>query len=282
MRCMYCGSKNIAMTTRNEGYSVSKGIVGQMLFGAGGSVMGVNGKKTSIYHCSSCGKDATILLSDTIESNIDRALRENDINELKSYKAQYYNIEWVPPVEVQINNNIQIQSPAENSSSKPEDSGKSVKQYLRERGLSHIVINSDISRQDLETVLLCVLELRGKLSTNDFLEEQALGRLRAQQVNATLFGLCKQGKVSKTVEGGKPYFQLNIGDSQPINMPLTEDLVLNVLKRVGSSTVAELLEEEELNTYTNMNVSSILRKLVEKGKAKKTIGGNAKAFFEAR
>ena len=282
MRCMYCGSKNIALTTRNEGYSVAKGIAGQMLFGVGGAVMGVNGKKECIYHCSACGKDATILLNDVIDSNIDQALLKNDISELKRYKAQYYNIEWTPPVEVHVNCSIPTQTPVESPNAKKDDSELSLKQYLRERGYSHITINSDISRENLETVLLCMLELRGKISTSDLLNEQAFGKLRAQQVNATLFGLCKQGKVIKTVEDGKPYFQTSTEVSRPINKPLTENIVLEVLKRIGQSTVAELLEEEELSIYTNMNVSSVLRKLAENGRVKKTIGGNGKAFFEVR
>ena len=103
---MYCGSRNIAYTTTSEGYSITKGIAGQMLFGAGGSVMGVNGKKKSMYHCSACGKDATIVMDSVIEGHINRAIYENDINSLNRFKREYYNIEWVPPVEVKLNANV--------------------------------------------------------------------------------------------------------------------------------------------------------------------------------
>ena len=99
MRCMYCGSKNIAMTTRNEGYSVAKGIAGQMLFGPGGSVMGVNGKKTSIYHCSACGKDQTMTMIPESEAGIDKALAENNISLLQHFKEMYWNLEWNAPLQ---------------------------------------------------------------------------------------------------------------------------------------------------------------------------------------
>ena len=86
MRCQFCGSKNIAFVTKNEGYSVAKGIAGQLLFGQVGAVVGINGKRKQTYSCSACGQDQTIPMEDGIEASIDRALFINDISKLKMYK----------------------------------------------------------------------------------------------------------------------------------------------------------------------------------------------------
>ena len=104
-RCMYCGSPNVAVVTKNEGYSVKKGIVGNFLFGPVGSVMGINGKEKKCYRCSDCGMEASKPMASDTKNNIERYL-SNPVRYkgmLEIEKKIYRNIEWEKPVVVSDN-----------------------------------------------------------------------------------------------------------------------------------------------------------------------------------
>lgn len=95
IRCPKCGSKNVTVTiTNKQSYSVGKGLAGTLLFGAGGAAMGVNGKNEEIktYVCQECADAFKIQCLYTPE--IERALRQNDVETLKKFKKVYPNIEW--------------------------------------------------------------------------------------------------------------------------------------------------------------------------------------------
>lgn len=94
MRCYFCGSKNISFITKNDGYSMKKGIVGTAVLGPVGAVAGINGKKTSFYHCNACGKDFSQAMDVVKETKIDIALRQNDEANLRIFKRIHNNIEW--------------------------------------------------------------------------------------------------------------------------------------------------------------------------------------------
>lgn len=53
-RCEHCGSTNMTREVI-QSYSVKKGILGRLFFGAGGAAAGVNGKEEFIYNCGACG-----------------------------------------------------------------------------------------------------------------------------------------------------------------------------------------------------------------------------------
>ena len=80
-RCGICGSSNVVLTTKNEGYSVAKGILGTALFGTGGAVMGVNGKKSTCYHCNGCGRDLNSVMPEFIKNTLDNYLKDPTANE---------------------------------------------------------------------------------------------------------------------------------------------------------------------------------------------------------
>ena len=94
MRCGCCGSTNVQIDIEQKsGYSVKKGILGRLFFGAGGEVAGVNGKQETkkTYHCLACGKIGSlvdVVMSDYTEGRINKALSSNNINELKSLKQK--------------------------------------------------------------------------------------------------------------------------------------------------------------------------------------------------
>lgn len=81
MRCFYCGSQDVALITRNDGYSMKKGIVGTALLGPVGAVAGINGKNSEVYHCSACGQDSSMPMDAVTEGYINKALSSNDTNE---------------------------------------------------------------------------------------------------------------------------------------------------------------------------------------------------------
>ncbi|MBQ3558243.1 MAG: hypothetical protein IJA07_01855 [Agathobacter sp.] len=55
IRCAVCGSKRVAIETKNEGYNVKKGVFGTLLFGSVGALAGASGNKNKYYHCADCG-----------------------------------------------------------------------------------------------------------------------------------------------------------------------------------------------------------------------------------
>ena len=95
MRCMYCGSANIAFIEKNEGYSFKKGLAGVAMFGNVGAVAGINGKTKKIYHCSACGMDQSQPMLPIVENGISDALAAENDSMLDNYKRMYRNIEWV-------------------------------------------------------------------------------------------------------------------------------------------------------------------------------------------
>ena len=94
MRCIKCGSRKVSLVKMNEGYSFTKGIVGQAVLGPVGAVAGINGKTSQAYHCSECGQDEITVMPDVIERFINEAIQKNDVRSLKDYKKQYPGIEW--------------------------------------------------------------------------------------------------------------------------------------------------------------------------------------------
>jgi len=103
IRCYKCGSLNVDVnTTVNSDYSVKKGLLGRLLFGQGGSVMGVNGKKTEkiTYHCKDCGEISFMCMGEDLCQIISKAIKDNDKSTLKFYKQRYNNIEWEEKSEV--------------------------------------------------------------------------------------------------------------------------------------------------------------------------------------
>ncbi|MBE7061389.1 MAG: leucine-rich repeat domain-containing protein [Clostridiales bacterium] len=103
IRCYRCGSLNVDVsTTVNSDYSVKKGLLGRFLFGAGGSVMGVNGKKTEkvTYHCKDCGEMSSMCMGESLSLEISKAIKDNDKFKLQFYKKRYNNIEWEEKKEI--------------------------------------------------------------------------------------------------------------------------------------------------------------------------------------
>lgn len=94
MRCYYCGSKSVSYVTKNEGYSMGKGIIGTAVLGSVGAVAGINGKKSNIYHCNECGMDSSKTMDIGTDEKINLAIRHKDEIKLKTYKDIYKNIEW--------------------------------------------------------------------------------------------------------------------------------------------------------------------------------------------
>ena len=104
IRCFKCGSKNIQdVTEKDKSYSVGKGLVGTVLFGAGGAVMGIDGKVTvsTNYVCRDCGWIEKFYMDYSISSCIDKAIEENDEFSLRMYKKRFPNIEWTDKKEEQ-------------------------------------------------------------------------------------------------------------------------------------------------------------------------------------
>ena len=96
IRCAQCGSRRVAIDTNKEGFSVGKAVVGTALFGAGGAVMGINGKEKQYYHCAACGSVLSYPMSELESNEIDSLLLypENNSYILSSKKERYPNIEW--------------------------------------------------------------------------------------------------------------------------------------------------------------------------------------------
>lgn len=60
VRCAKCGSKNVIVNEKNDGYDLKKGVIGVALLGTGGAVMGVNGKKTNVLPLPRMWNDFTL------------------------------------------------------------------------------------------------------------------------------------------------------------------------------------------------------------------------------
>ena len=97
IRCEKCGSLHVNVDTKiDSSYSVKKGLVGRLLFGLGGSAMGVGGKKREIksFHCQKCGWQSSKSMDDMECWNIEMALKYDRVEELYKYKSKYINLEW--------------------------------------------------------------------------------------------------------------------------------------------------------------------------------------------
>lgn len=94
MRCPGCGSTRVIFESHKEGYDFKKGVAGAVLFGAVGAVAGVNGKKTSSFHCAACGQTFSRLMSESVANQITMAIKSNNYTALACYKRDYPNIEW--------------------------------------------------------------------------------------------------------------------------------------------------------------------------------------------
>lgn len=91
MRCANCGSKKVAPVSQKDGFSIGKAVAGNILFGPAGTVMGINGKETHGYYCSTCGVTSNNLMPDYISNLIDAAVLSGD----KSVASDaWWGIEW--------------------------------------------------------------------------------------------------------------------------------------------------------------------------------------------
>lgn len=99
VRCAKCGSKNIIVNEKNDGYDLKKGVIGVALLGTGGAVMGVNGKKQMFYHCQECGTTLPYPMSEFTAKKIDEYLNAPALYKslLDIDKKMYPNIEWENP-----------------------------------------------------------------------------------------------------------------------------------------------------------------------------------------
>lgn len=97
IRCEKCGSLNVSATTNTEkNYSVKKGILGTVLFGAIGAVMGIGGKQkvSTQYHCHDCGWQSSTSLSESECWVIENAIESKWESRLIELKKKYKNLEW--------------------------------------------------------------------------------------------------------------------------------------------------------------------------------------------
>ena len=96
IRCATCGSKNVYVETKKEGYNLKAGVIGTALVGVPGALAGTVGNDTKYYHCRECGqtlnKPMMSIESDWIDKWIANPIDYQD--ELKSMKSKYKNIEW--------------------------------------------------------------------------------------------------------------------------------------------------------------------------------------------
>ena len=97
-RCAACGSPNVTIDTKEEGYSLSKAVVGTMLIGSIGALAGINGKTKNYYHCPDCGITLSYPMGASTVSIINKYLEKPDANAtaLSLWKNRYKNIEWNP------------------------------------------------------------------------------------------------------------------------------------------------------------------------------------------
>ena len=95
-RCAICGSQQVVMDKKKDGFSVSKAVVGTVILGPVGAVAGVNAKETGMYHCGACGQTLSYPMAETTKNSIDRYLADPEKNTdlLKRLKNKYPNIEW--------------------------------------------------------------------------------------------------------------------------------------------------------------------------------------------
>ena len=117
-RCAACGSSHVVVDTKKEGFSVGKAVVGTAVFGAGGAVMGVNGKEKLYYHCAACGQTLSYPMQDFKKNTIDKYLSDPSKYSyfLEDEKKNYPNIEWDNKNDVSVG--IQPQSKPNNSINK--------------------------------------------------------------------------------------------------------------------------------------------------------------------
>ncbi len=80
MRCANCGSKKVVPVSKKDSFSVGKAVAGNILFGPAGTVMGINGKETHGYYCSTCGVTLDYLMPDAISNIIDSAVISGNKN----------------------------------------------------------------------------------------------------------------------------------------------------------------------------------------------------------
>lgn len=96
IRCAMCGSKNVYVDSKKEGYNLKAGVVGTALVGVPGALAGTVGNDTKYYHCRECGqtlnKPMMSIESDWIDGWLVNPKMYHD--ELKRMKTKYKNIEW--------------------------------------------------------------------------------------------------------------------------------------------------------------------------------------------
>ena len=99
VRCAKCGSKNVIVNEKNDGYDLKKGAIGVALLGTGGAVMGVNGKNQKFYHCQECGTTLPYPMAEFTAKKIDEYLNAPAVYKslLDIDKKMYPNIEWENP-----------------------------------------------------------------------------------------------------------------------------------------------------------------------------------------
>ena len=96
IRCAMCGSKNVYIDSKKEGYNLKAGAIGTVLVGVPGALAGAVGNENTYYHCRECGQTLNKPMMDFESDCIDGWIRnsKHHYDELKRMKRKYKNIEW--------------------------------------------------------------------------------------------------------------------------------------------------------------------------------------------
>lgn len=147
MRCANCGSKRITPVSKKDSFSMGKAVAGTVLFGPAGAVMGVNGKETQGYYCSTCGVTLDHTMMDITANHIDNLIQSGYAELLSIEKQTYWGIEWEPsnskPISSFSQNNSFDNKGSSNTSnssdiSKLEQAKQAIINFYEERGLKDV------------------------------------------------------------------------------------------------------------------------------------------------
>ena len=141
IRCANCGSKRIALVSKKDSFSMGKAVAGTVLFGPAGAVMGVNGKETQGYYCSTCGVTLDYTMMDVTANHIDYLIQSGDAELLSIEKQTYWGIEWEPSNSKPISSfsqNNSFDNKSLSNTSKLEQAKQAIINYFEERGLERV------------------------------------------------------------------------------------------------------------------------------------------------
>lgn len=243
MRCSNCGSKNIALITRNDGYSIKKGVIGTALFGTVGAVAGIDGKKKQVFHCSDCGGDFDSPMSSDIENSIEKALREKNATLLNHFISSYHNLQIPNMVDSSVNvGNFDNDFQHETEHTKS--------------------LNPDFDTPEVRNAILEILVGHPNISTTGILAADATGNqiLEKKDINSSriyilINRMIAQNKVVKqetkfrhvfSVTQGFSYYpeEKEAAYSNPDSIEL-KNKVLSILERKPNSTATEIIESDD-------------------------------------